>query len=240
MMVMMLVLFLIMVMMMVMMSVFLTFIIAAVTFVIVIERHLSEPLQLRFKGVLLFHSLQDLGSVNGGPVRRNDGRCRILLTQKRYTLIQLRLGDVCCPGKNNTAGVLDLVIIELAEVLHEDLALFRVHNCCKAVEHQFIVLDALDRADDIGQFSDAGRLDQDPFRSIGIEHLLKGFSEIADQAAADAPLAHLGDFDPRFTHESAVHTDFTELIFNQNKLLAFVSLSDQFLDQRRLSRAEKT
>ena len=59
---------------------------------------------------------------------------------------------------------------------------------------------------------------------IGLHHFLQGGSEVPYQRAADAAGVHFLDLDSGLFQESAVNTDLSELIFNQNHLASGQSL----------------
>ena len=45
--------------------------------------------------------------------------------------------------------MLHLVIVELSEVLHEDLAFLCINKRCETVQNKFIASDALNSTDDV-------------------------------------------------------------------------------------------
>ena len=53
-----------------------------------------------------------------------------------------------------------------------------------------------------------------------VDHLLQSLAKIPHQGAADAAGVHLPDFNARLLEEAAVNADFTELILNEDQLLA--------------------
>ena len=98
----------------------------------------------------------------------------------------------------------------------------------------------LHRIADIGQLADSGRLDDDVVRVELLHNLLQCFGKVTDQAAADAARIHLSDVDACFLKETAVDTDLTEFIFDQDNLLSCKHIADKLLDQRRLSCSKET
>ena len=98
----------------------------------------------------------------------------------------------------------------------------------------------LHRIADIGQLANAGRLDNDVVRVELLHNLLQRLSKVADQAAADASRIHLSDVDARILQETAVDTDLTEFIFDQDNLLSCEHIADKFLDQCRLPCSKET
>ena len=103
-----------------------------------------------------------------------------------------------------------------------------------------MLVDALHRANHVAQLAHAGRLDENAVRSVLLEHLLQRFAEIADEAAADASLAHLGHLNAGVLHEAAVNADLAKFVFNQHQLFARKSLGDQFFNQRRFAGSKET
>ena len=135
----------------------------------------------------------------------------------------------------------DLVVVELAEVLHIDLALGGVgHGDGAAQDHAGDALCyALNSPDHVGELAHAGGLDED---AVGVElvhHLLQGFAEVPHQGAADAPGVHLADLHPGVSEEAAVNADLPELVLNEDHLLALQCLLQELADQGGLPRAQE-
>ena len=173
---------------------------------------------------------------------RSDNRCiRILLPDHGDCLIDLFLRGVLRPGENDCPGALNLVVIELAKVLHVHLYLLDIGNCHKRADLQIAFLRCiLDRAADVRQLADAGRLDDDMIRVKLLHDLLQGLRKVPHQAAADAAGIHLGNIDAGFLQKPSVNPDLAELIFNQDYLLSCKHITDQFLNQRRLAGPEES
>ena len=126
----------------------------------------------------------------------------------------------------------DLVIVELAEVLHIHLDLVHVSHGDKAVQlHVQVLGHALDGAGHIGQLAHARRLDDDAVGVILLHHLLQGGAEIAHQRAADAAGVQLVDLDAGLLQKAAVDADLAELVLDQNDLLARKGLLDELFDK---------
>ncbi len=73
--------------------------------------------------------------------------------------VELALGDVAGTGQDDGAGILDLVLVELLEVLEVDLALAGIDNGDGAAD--LGALDLLDSSYNIRKLADAGGLDED-------------------------------------------------------------------------------
>ena len=176
------------------------------------------------------------------PRRRQDGGVGILLAQHRGGSLELFLRELLRAGEDDRAGGLDLVVIELAEVLHIDLDLARIGHGDIAVELELVralVHGALHGNDHVGELPHAARLDE---HAVGVElldDLLERLVEVADKGAADAAGGHLGDLDAGLLQKAAVDVDLTELVFDQHELFAAVSLGDQLFDERGLAGTQK-
>ena len=126
----------------------------------------------------------------------------------------------------------DLVIVELAEVLHIHLDLVHIGHGDKAVQlHVQMLSHALHGAGHIAQLAHAGRLDDDAVGVVLLHHLLQSGAEIAHQRAADAAGVQLVDLNAAFLQETAVNADLAELVLDQHHLLACKGLGDQLFDQ---------
>ena len=253
MMVMMLVLIVVMMVMVVMLMLVLIVIIVMVVMValtlvviviiVMVSAYRADILflkQLLGKVNLGFHRLEDLFARQFIPGSRDDRRVRIFLAKKLHACLQLILGNELAAAQQDRVCALYLVVEELAEVLHVDAALACVNNGYKAGDDHLRVPDALNRANNVGKFADTRGLDEDAVRMELLLHLHERLAEISDKRAADAARVHLGDLDAGVLQKTAVNTDLAELIFNQNHFLALISVSEKFLDERRLAGAQKS
>ena len=91
---------------------------------------------------------------------------RVLLAQQRHGGVELLGADALGAREDDGACVLDLVVEELAEVLHVHPALVRVDHGREAVERHLVGLHALHGADDVAQLADARGLDED---AVGVK-----------------------------------------------------------------------
>ena len=189
----------------------------------------------------LLHDGQDLLAVQLIPGRRDDARLRVLFLNHRDRSLQLLFRNVLGTAQHDRSGALHLVVVELAEVLHVHLDLAHVRDGDQAVHlHLAVFRDLLDCPAHVGELADARRLDQDAGRRELLHDLLQRLAEIADQRAADAAGVHLGDVDAGVFQETAVDADLTELVLDEDDLLALERFFDQLFDQRRLAGAEET
>ena len=191
----------------------------------------GQARQLLLQAVLVLHGLEDQLARQLRPRGGDDGRVRVVLAQELDGVEELLLLHPVRAAEDDGRGVLDLIVEELAEVLHVDLALGRVRHGDEGVQLQVVVVQTLHRADDVGELAHAGRLDDDAVRLELGHHLLERLAEVAHQAAADAAGVHLGDLDPGVLQEPAVDADLTELVLDEDQLLALVRLLDQLFDE---------
>ena len=196
--------------------------------------------ELLGQGVAALHGGDDLGPGELVPGGGEDSRLGVVGTQHGYVGGQLGLVHVLGPAEEDSGGVLHLVVEELAKVLHIDLALHRVHHGDKAVQLHIQVLGhAFHGAGHVAQLAHAGGLDDDAVGVVLLHHLLQGGAEITHQRAADAAGVQLIDLDAGLLQEAAVDADLTELVLDQNDLLAGKGLLDEFFDQSGLAGAQE-
>ena len=89
-------------------------------------RFLHHMLHLLVESGFLFHSGEDLCTVQLVPIGSNDRSIGILLTQHSHALCQFRLAHTGGMAEDNGTRVLHLVVEKLTEVLHIHLALLGV------------------------------------------------------------------------------------------------------------------
>ena len=197
--------------------------------------------QLLGQRVAALHGGKDLSAGELVPGGGEDGSLGVFVPQQLHGGVQLGLVHLLGAGEENGAGVLHLVVEELAEVLHIDLGLGGVHHGDKAVEVQIgcLGLDALHGGNDVGQLAHAGGLDDDAVRGVVGQNLLEGRAEVAHQRAADAAGVHLGDLHPGVLQKAAVNADLAKLVFDEHDLLAAEHLVQQLLDESGLAGAQK-
>ena len=181
----------------------------------------------------LFDGGEDGLAVQLVPRSRQNGGVGVLLAQHRGGSLELFLRELLRAGKNDRAGGLDLVVVELTEVLHIDLHLGGVCHGDKAVELHLgnVLYGVLHRHDHVAELAHAGGLNED---AVGVElslHVLQSLVEVAHQRAADAAGGHLGDLDAGFLQEAAVNVDLAKFVFDQHQLFALVGLRQQLFDE---------
>ena len=202
-------------------------------------RLVSQTLELLLNGVAAFHSSQKLLAIQAIPGSGNNRCSGIVLPQKGYRLGNLLLAGSLGMGEHDAARVGDLVIEELAKILHIHLALLNVGHGGKAVEKNLLGINSLHRLDDIGKLANTGGLDENAIGVILVQHLLECLSEVAHQRAADATAVHLGHLNARVLHKAAVNADLTKLVLNEHQLFSCVCLVQKLFDQRGLASSQK-
>ena len=195
----------------------------------------SQSVQLCRKGLLLFHDVEDLLSIQLIPVCCHDIGIFVKLSQHCHYLVQLLLAHALNVAEDNGAGVLNLVLVELAEVLHVHLALLGVNYCCETVKLNLVVVKILNGNNDVTEFSYSRWLYEDPLRIVVSDNLVQSPSKISHQCAADASCVHLIYLNSSILQEALIYAYLSELVFNKNYLFPLVGFCYQFLDQCCLS-----
>ena len=191
------------------------------------------------EGILMLHSKKNILTVKAIPGGSHDNGGLIMLTEERYALGDLLI--LCSLGmrKNDGGCVGDLIVIELAKVLHIHLALINVCNGGEAIKHRTVVLGGLCRTNNVRKLANARGLDNNSVGIILLKNLYKRLGEITNKRAADTARVHLGDLNARICKEAAVNTDLAKLVLDKHDLLACICLFDQLLNQRGLTRTEE-
>ena len=189
----------------------------------------------------LFDGGEDGLAVQLVPRSRQNGGVGVLLAQHRGGSLELFLRELLRAGKNDRAGGLDLVVVELTEVLHIDLDLAGVGHGDIAVELELgaLVHRALHGNDDVRELADAARLNEDAVGGELRHDLFERLVEVTDEGAADAARGHLGDLDAGLLQKAAVDVDLAEFVLDQHELFAAVGFRDQLFDERGLAGAQK-
>ena len=196
--------------------------------------------QLGDEVALAVHDGDDLRTGQGSPVGRDDGGGGVLLGQQGDGGGDLLLAGVAGAAQDDAGRMADLVVVELAKVFHIHFDLVHVGDGDKAVQDDRQALGhALHSAGNVGQFTNARRLDEDAVGVVGLDDLFQRLAEVADQAAADAAGVQLVDLDAGLTHETAVDADLAELVLDQDDLLACERLFDELFDKGSLAGAEE-
>ena len=200
---------------------------------------LLELCKCALESVLLLHSGEDILAVELVPRSGNDSSGRVVLSDE----LDCRLNLLCLGkvgvGEDDGGCVGDLVVIELAKVLHIHLTLVNVGNGGEAIELGVRSLNRLNSLDNVGELTYSAGLDDN---SVGVElvkHLDKRLGKIADEGATDTTGVHLGDLDACVLKESAVDTDLAEFVLDKNELFAAVCFLNKLLYKCGLAGSEE-
>ncbi len=195
--------------------------------------------QLRCQGGLALHGITQLSTGQLAPRRGDDGGYLIVLPEHGNSHIQLLLRNGIGTGQNDGGGGFDLVVIELAKVLHVDLDLACIdHRNSKAQGH-VLGSDLLHSGDHIRQLAYTGGLDDDAVRAIFLNDLGQCTAKITHQRATDTTGVHFGNVDACLLQKTAVNTDLAKFILDQHQFLSCVSFADHLFDQRGLACPQK-
>ena len=198
-----------------------------------------ELVERILKAILLLHSGKNVLAVEVIPRSSNDGSGSIVLSDKLdCRLYLLRLGKVGM-RKDDGGCIGDLIIIELAKVLHIHLTLVNVGNGGKAIKLGVRSLNRLDRLDNVGELTYSAGLDDN---SVGVElvkHLNESLGKIAYKRAADTTGVHLGDLNASILKEAAVDTDLAEFVLNKHELFTAICFLDELLYKCGLTGSEE-
>ncbi len=230
----------VLVMMVLMLMIMPMMLMPAVTMLVIIFPGCREAVELGTQAVLLLHGAAQSFAVQLVPGGGDDDSVCVFLAQERDTGGKLFLAHARGAGQYYCSGVFDLVAPEFAEVFHVHFGSGCVHNGGEAAGDELGIADALHGADDVGQLAHARWLDKYAVRiKLGLD-LLERLGKIADETAADAARAHLGDLNSGVSQKAAVNGNLSEFVFNKYKLLAGIRLGNQLFDQCCLAGSQKT
>ena len=189
---------------------------------------------------LTIHNGNDLCTGQFVPIGGHNGGGGVLFLDHGNSSSDLLL--VCAAGaaQDDAGCVADLVVIELAKVLHIHFDLVHIGHSHKAVQADRQGLaHTLNSAGHITQLANAGRLDQDAVRMISLHDLFQCLAEVAHQGAADAAGVQLVDLNASLTHKAAVNADLAEFVFDQHDLFTLERFLDELFDQGRFACTQK-
>ena len=188
---------------------------------------------------LAFHCCNQLLTGQLRPGSGYQGCNFVVLTNQGNGSIQLVLCNCIGTGQNDGRSSFNLVVIELAKVLHVNLHLAGIADGNGVAQGHFVANDLLNCTDNIGQLANTGGLDDDAVRVVLGDHFLQSLTKVTHQATADTAGVHLGDVDASILQETAINANLAELIFNEHQLLALVSFGNHLLDQSGLTGTQK-
>ena len=111
--------------------------------------------ELGLEGAPLLHRFEDLPARQLVPRGGDQGRLVVVLPDEGDGRLEFCVVHPLGPGEDDGGGVFDLVVVELAEVLHIHLDLGRVGDGGEAAQHRAGGVGRLDRPDDVGELADA-------------------------------------------------------------------------------------
>ena len=190
------------------------------------------------ESVAVLHSSENVLAVKAIPGGSDDYSGLVVLTEKSYALGNLLVLCGLCVREDDCRCMLDLVIIELAKVLHIHLALIYVGNGGKAVELCANTC-VLHRLDNVGKLADTRWLDNYSVGVVLLKHLNQRLGEIANERAADAAGVHLGNVDACIGKEASVNADFTKLVLDKHEFLTRIRFLNKLLDKGGLTCSEE-
>ena len=214
--------------------------ILVVMVVMVLVMMVLQLLQILCNRGSALHCLQQLRAGQLRPGGGDQSSCLIMLAQQLHGGIQLCLGDRIGPGQDDGGSGFDLVIIELAKVLHIDLDLARIGNGHLVAQANILIRHLLNGCYHIGQLTNTGRFNDNTVRMVLGNYFLQRLAKVTHQGAADAAGVHLGNVDTGLLQEAAIDADLTEFVLNEHQLLTAVGLLNHFFDESCLTCAQKT
>jgi hypothetical protein len=121
----------------------------------------------------LLHRLDHLISRKHIP-RGSYYDCRgIMSPQKLDTFMYFLIGYFCGVTQNYAPRIFNLIVKELAKILHMHFAFVRVHDRCKSVENSAVSVGIFNRTYYVGELTDTGRLYKNSVGSIFRYYFLK-------------------------------------------------------------------
>ena len=220
-------------------SAFAMLIVVVMVMIVMMLMLLLELCKCALESILLLHSGEDILAVELVPGSGNDSSGSIVLSDKLDSRLNLLCLGKVGVRKDDGGCVGDLVVIELAKVLHIHLTLVNVGNGGEAIKLGIRGLNRLNRLDNVGEFTYSAGLDDNSVGMELVKHLDKRLGEITDKGAADTSGVHLSDLDACILKKSAVDTDLTELILDEHKLFTAVCFLNKLLYKCGLAGSEE-
>ncbi len=198
-----------------------------------------QRLHVGSQRVLALHRLDQLRTGELRPGSGDQCSLGIMLSDQLHSGVQLCLRYGIRAGQDDGGSGFDLIVVELAKVLHIHLHLTRIGNSHSMTQDHILIGHLFHSGDHVRQLAHAGGLDNDTVRRILADDLGQCLAKIANQTAANAAGVHFRDVDTGILQETAVNTDLTEFIFDQHQLFTGVGFLDHLLDQRGFASAEE-
>ena len=215
-----------------------TMLVVVVVVMVVLVMLCLELLDCILEGVAVLHSSENVLTVKAIPGGSDDYGRLVVLTKQGYALSNLLVLGGLCVREDYCRCVLNLVIVELAKVLHIHLALINIGNGCEAVK---LCANScvFNRFDNVGKLTNTRGLDNYSVGVVIFQHLNERLGKIANERAADAARVHLGDVDASISEEAAVNADFAKLVLDKNELFTSVRFLNKLLNQSGLTCSEE-
>ena len=220
-------------------SAFAMLVVIVVMMLVMMLMLLLELCKCALESILLLHSGEDILAVELVPGSGNDSSGSIVLSDKLDSRLNLLCLGKVGVGEDDGGCVGNLVVIELAKVLHIHLTLVNVGHGGEAIELGVCGLNRLNRLDNVGELTYSAGLDDNSVGMELVKHLDKRLGEITDKGAADTAGVHLGDLDACILKESSVDTNLTELVLDEDKLFTAVCFLNKLLYKCGLAGSEE-
>ena len=162
-----------------------------------------------------------------------------MLSEQFYNAVEFFIGNIFCMAEYNRTCMLNLIVEKLAEILHIHFSFICVNYRCKAVKSKLFGVNLFNCRNNVAQFSDSRRLDNNTLGRKLNQHLFECLAEVTNQAAADTAGIHLCYLYARLFEETAVDADLTEFIFDKDDFFSAVCLCDKLFNKRSFARAKK-
>ena len=176
--------------------------------------------QLVFQRVGVLHGGGQVLAVQGRPGGCDDGGRFVVLAQHGDAGLQLLLRNMIGVAEHDATGVLDLIVKELAEVLHIQLAFVGVDHGSERLQHDLLGQNALHGTDDVGQLADTRGLNENAIGGEVGQDLRERLGKITDQGTANAALIHFSDLHAALLEKARVNADLAEFVFDEYDALA--------------------
>ena len=125
------------------------------------------------ESIAAFHSGKNILAVKVIPRSSNDGGVGIVLAKKLNALGNLMILGSLSMRENDCGRVCDLIVIELAKVLHIHLAFVYVGNGGECIKCGSLTLNRLCGTDYVGKLANSRGFDNNAIGIILLKHLCK-------------------------------------------------------------------
>ena len=201
--------------------------VALIVVMVMMSMLLFEILKSTFESILFLHCGQYILAVKLVPRSGYDRSVSIMLSDKLNSGKNLLLLSNVRMGKNNRRCIGNLIVVELAKVLHIHLTLIYVCYSGKAIQLS-LRINRLNRFYNVRELSNSAGLNDNSVRIELIKNLDKSLGKITYKGATYAAGIHLRDLDAGILEKSSIYTDLAKFIFDKHKLLTRVCFLDQF------------